>query len=722
MASGKYSLAALAGGILLTIIPDAIGADDGFAPETKVVVAAIVSFDLPLPPDVPGLSSRLFGVDPVTTSRLPPEAEPATLSTAGMPTAFLDAVKAYAGGDLATGDRAARLLEPGLYQTSAEWAALRALPRESGFARIERFLAAHSDWPAAAWLRKRSEEALYGDPHDTDLIRATLAARPPQSPAGKLALARVLRLDGDTAGATRLAAEVWRKADVNREIESAMRSEFGAMLTQADHKYRADRLLYKESAGPALRAAEQAGPDAVLLAKARAAVINEAASDAAFAAVPKALQGDPGLLFSNIQKLRRAEKIEAAAASMLKAPRDPALLVDGDEWWVERRMRAREMLDRGEGETAYALSAGHAAQGDEARVEAEFHAGWIALRFLDDPGRAQPHFLRMSAVARNPVSVARAFYWQGRALEALGFGEEAGAAYAKAARHSATFYGQLSRIKLGMAEMPLRMASAPAEGEARAMAVQVSEALLNAGAKETAAALMYDSAQRLDSAADIAALAQVAARARDAHLSLNIGKAATAHGFALDEMAFPTFGVPDFQPLEGSADRSMIYAIARQESAFLPRAASGAGAKGLMQMLVSTARVTARRAKVAFDAGRLQSDPAFNAQLGAAHLGTLMQEQHGSLVLTFAAYNAGGARVKQWVAAHGDPRDPNVDVVDWIELIPITETRNYVQRILENLQVYRARLGQQGRLALESDLRSSDAAAKAVRQAALQGR
>ena len=187
-------------------------------------------------------------------------------------------------------------------------------------------------------------------------------------------------------------------------------------------------------------------------------------------------------------------------------------------------------------------------------------------------------------------------------------------------------------------------------------------------------------------------------------MTLSVGKAAVQRGMALDHSAFPDFGVPGFQMLEGSAERSMVYAIARQESAFQHQAVSGAGARGLMQMLVSTARRTAQQAHVGFDASRLTSDAAFNAQLGAAHLGVLLNEHKGSYILTFAAYNAGGGRVKEWIGAHGDPRRPDVDAVDWIERIPITETRNYVQRIMENLQVYRLRLGERSGLLIASDM------------------
>ena len=218
------------------------------------------------------------------------------------------------------------------------------------------------------------------------------------------------------------------------------------------------------------------------------------------------------------------------------------------------------------------------------------------------------------------------------------------------------------------------------------------ELYFDAGLDDFAISLAEAAARVWSDEAQLAALGEIVARRASAQVNVAFGKIATGRGFALDALAFPTDGVPSFAPLPHSADLPSVMAIARQESEFLWRAASGAGAKGLMQILPTTAQSTARRANVPFDYQRLVADPAFNLQLGAAYLGQLIEDEGGSVPLALAAYNAGSGRVAQWLAAHGDPRSGAVDMVDWIERIPFDETRDYVQRVSENLAIYRARL------------------------------
>ena len=706
---------ALAAGALTIGLSGAFVKERGFgfaAPDWPDVIESLVTSEPRFsPPAVPFLrdqadddEARPASPDGGAASAAPsPLGPPGKVAPANTPaaetlghdlTGLREALSFYKSGALAQGDEAAKAAKDPIVQTALGWAALWSFPRESGFERLQAFITAHPGWPARNWLRNRSEESLFGDHKSPTLIASYFATSEPQTPAGKLAFASVLKAAGKSGEAATLVRGVWRDADFNAALEAKITADFGDYLQKSDYKYRADRLLYKEQTGNALRSAALAGPDVVALARARASVIAEARSDRLLAAVPLPLRADPGYKFALIQKLRREDKISAAVGVMLASPRDPVVLVNGDEWWIERRLLARKLLDQGDAKTAYKLCAEHSAATREMQIEAEFHAGWIALRFLNDPARAAAHFEALDKLALTPMSRARAAYWRARAAEASANADAAAAArafYRQAAAYPTTYYGQLARDKLGLTAALAPPPVSEASGDARDESIKVIELLYAIGEKGLATPLAVEAVRHLDDPAQVAALARVIGEQRDAHISLTIGKLASQRGIALEDLAFPTYGVPDYQPLQNSADASIVYSIARQESAFDTTAVSSAGAKGLMQMIASTARRTAERAGVPFSESRLLADAAFNAQLAAAHLGDLIAEQRGSLILTFAAYNAGGKRVKQWLDAYGDPRKPGVDPIDWVERIPFTETRNYVQRVVENLGVYRLR-------------------------------
>lgn len=603
-----------------------------------------------------------------------------------------EALPFYKAGELAEGDAEAKAATDPIVRTTLEWVALRST-RDIEPARLQAFLDAHPTWPARGFIMRRIDEELYASQTDAKRVEDYYAHSPPQTVLGKLALARALLSQGESAEAQELVRAVWRNADLGPALETRVKSEFGTYLTSADHKARADRLLYEGEADAGLRAAALAGRPVVALAKLRLAVSAEVANDKMFAAIPAAMQSDPAYLFAKIQKLRRADKVKDAAALMLSAPRDPALLVDGDAWWIERRIIARKLLDLNDPAFAYRICAEHAAESDEAKIDAEFHAGWIALRFLNDPALAAKHFDAAALLAQTPISIARIAYWQGRAAE-ISPGDDADARskayYERAAAQVATYYGQLARERLQLKPIALRSIGSPATGAARDQSVRAVELLYALGENDLALNLAVDAAQHLTSDSQLAALANVVASQHDAHASLVVGKMLAQRQIAADSLAFPTYGIPSFAPVENSAPPAVLYAVARQESGFDSHAVSSAGAKGLMQMIDSTAKRTAERAGIDFDAAKLTSDASFNARLAAAHLGELFAEQGGSPILVFAAYNAGGRRVKEWIEAYGDPRTPGVDPIDWVERIPFEETRNYVQRVMENWAMYRA--------------------------------
>jgi soluble lytic murein transglycosylase len=591
-----------------------------------------------------------------------------------------------------------------------EWAILRSDDNDADFSRYRSFIAANPNWPSLIMFRKRAEAMLWQERADLATIRAFTGDRPITG-KGRFALGRTLLARGDRTGAQAAIRDAWRTEPLTREAEAQVLETFGDLITRADDKARMDTKLYANENETAMRAAQRLGAPEPDVASARIAVNQKAGNAKALLdALPDSVQNDPLVILSRIQELRRADKITEAAALMLGAPRDPTVIHDVNEWWIERRLVARKLLDLGDFKTAYQIARDAATPSKENyRIDREFTAGWIALRFLNDPALAAQHFARIGPGITNPISLARAGYWRGRAAEALGRTEEARADYETAARYSTAYYGQLARAKLGLSEIAVAPAPLPSPAKRAALTrievVRAADVLYAIGERDLVVPIVADLAERTTDAGTLLALAELATHHDDARSVLLIGKTALGRGYAFDRYAFPTFGLPHYAPIAPEVDKAVVYAIARQESAFNPHDVSSANAIGLMQVTPEAGRYIAKKFKVGYDHKRLLHDDVYNMQIGTAELYDTISGYRGSYILAFAGYNAGRGRVKEWVERYGDPRDANVDPIDWVERIPFAETRNYVQRIIENIQIYRARFGAGAKLLIEADLR-----------------
>ena len=661
----------------------------------------------PSPALVP--ATRQHAALPPPSARKPavPAAVAATSSTSAADKETLenviDLVRRHKPADASQAE--ASISDP-LARKLAEWIVLRSDDNGASVERYRAFIAANPSWPSQTFLRRRLEAALWDDRRDDATVWSWFENESPISAKGKFSLARVMIARGDRANAERLVRDAWRNDTMSEETENAALDLFGALITPGDQKARMDRFLYGSEHEIALRAARRLGSGEVALAKARIATYRKAPnSRALLEAVPYELHNDPGYIFSKIQVLRREEKFAEAAQLMMSAPKDPGRLYNLDEWWVERRLMARKMIDVGEYRTAYLIARDAALPSrDIYKTEQEFTAGWIALRFLNDPATATQHFARIGVGSANPTTLARAGYWQGRAAEAAGHMQEARAAYAAAAEQSTSYYGQLARAKLGLPQLALNgPPSARGRGVERLEIVRAVQLLFELGEGEIAVPIFADMGENGDADA-LVGLGEVAARYGDARGMLLMGKAALNRGLPFDFYAYPVTGIPPFRSIGPEVEPSIIYAIARQESAFNPAVVSPAQAYGLLQVTPEAGRYVCKKYGTSFDLTRMKTDPVYNAALGAAELGGLLNDYRGSYIMTFAAYNAGRGSVRKWIERYGDPRDPRVDAVDWVELIPFSETRNYVQRIIENLQVYRARFGGGTRLQIQADL------------------
>jgi soluble lytic murein transglycosylase len=590
---------------------------------------------------------------------------------------------------------------------STEWLALTWAIAVSGQSAVpsSELIAARNAlkaWPALNDIEENLEQALYRENADPAAVLAAFASRMPETPEGAIILARAAIAKGDTAHAQRVLKTFWHEKTFEPPLESKILDEFGNLLDDKDHRARMTHLLFAERLTQAKRFSDMV--KAQSLYDAFAAVVRKSSdSKALLKAVDKTWRDDPAFLYASVKRLRQAKRYEDAADLLEKMPRDQAALADADAWWVEARIVSRGLMDQNMSKAAYKLATAHLAESPDDIAEAEFHAGWYALRGLHKPAIAEGHFRKLLAANTKAHEQARGYYWLGRTAEAGGAGD-AKDFYKRAAEYPATFYGQLGAAKLGVRVEPgsrYHPTLDIAASFAKRPEMQAISLFEQAGESGRARRLYLALARELDSPSELQVLAEIALKAHGPSLALAIGKAALKQGHDPGLAAFPLGAIPDSADISG-AGKALAYAIARQESAFNPSAVSPANARGLLQLLPSTAKKVASRYQMAWAEEKLVEDPAYNATLGSHYLGEQISRFNGSYILTFAAYNAGPSRIPQWIKRYGDPRGKPIDeVVDWIENIPFTETRDYVQRVMENYQVYKSLLNEEADIATD---------------------
>ena len=504
----------------------------------------------------------------------------------------------------------------------------------------------------------------------------------------------MLTAAGQNDAATNAIRALWLAPDLDPDTERAVLERYGAHLRPEDHAARLDRVIAAGLSSAASRLLPLVAGDQRLLGEARLALASLQPNAPALALrVPPRLRSDAGLLIDEARWNRRMDRPDAAAQILLDAPKT---LHRSAAWWAESQILARRLIELGNDRLAYDVLTRHAPaeDGAAAHAEADFLAGWIALRRLNEPKSAYRHFTRLYQVAKLPSSRSRDAYWAARAAESAGEGDNARRWLASAADYETTYYGQLAAARLNRAVLP----KFPPEPFLSPDDIgrfddnelfRVARMLSEIGQDDLAKPFL----QRLNAAATTPGAArQVATLAEMTHhldIAISAAKRAGFNGVPLLEAGFPMIPIQR----DGTAEKPLVLAIVRQESAFDVAAVSSSDARGLMQLKPATAKQVAKTLSLPFSADRLLVDANFNLTLGTAYLDKMLDKFAGSYVLSIAAYNAGPNRVAQWISEHGDPRDGSIDVVDWIELIPFGETRNYVQRVLENLQVYRLRTG-----------------------------
>ena len=583
------------------------------------------------------------------------------------------------------GEAPDRLLEKVLH-----WLMLRDAESGVAFADLAAFITNNPDWPDRPKLEAKAEALL----DDSIVLRERLAwfdIHPPATVAGYLAQIETLREAGHQGALEEAGRRAWQDADFTPKQQSAFIAANGTMLDDQQHWERLDRLLWLDRRSEAAAMLPLVPAPLRRLAKARILLRRLVPDvDNSLSRIPPHLHSDPGLLYERIRWRRQKEFWNEATELLKQAPDNPQYR---GLWWQERHRLIRHHLEEHRFDLAYRLAANHRQQHGLPLAEARWLAGWIALRFAGKPEAAQDHFVALHEQVSTPISRARAAYWAGRAFEATNTTSTARSWYAEAATHGTTFYGQMAAQRTTAdgqgPELPKAQDVAPdaVPGDLAATA----RALHRAGQISLTRRFLRSLgtlAAASGAPTEPAAAGALAQSLGHPDIAVWIARQAARRGIILIEAGYPALD----PPFPDSPEPALTHAVIRQESNFDTAARSRSGALGMMQLMPKTAAEVARRLRTNYRRARLTRDPAYNIRLGTHYLASRLKVFDGDYILAVASYNAGTTRVREWIEQFGDPRDADVDVIDWIERVPLAETRNYIQRVLENLHIYRQRL------------------------------
>lgn len=587
-------------------------------------------------------------------------------------------------------DRALALARQGRHPLADKiltWLDLGRQNSDRGFNEIDGFIKANPDWPRRFSLYRNAERVLPGS-FTAAQVLAWFDERPPITGSGALQHAAALWESGRKDAARQAARQYWRAVDFDADEETAFRRRFKTLLSEDDEIARLERLLWDRRTTAARRQVQRVPDGPAAIARARLALMgNRPGVDALIGRVPADLRDDPGLIHDRAvwrQKRRRLEGVVELLDKLPPSPPQAAAL------WRLRKWVFWRALDRNDHALAYRMAQRHDHTQGLPFAEGEWLAGWMALLYLDRPEVALRHFVRLHGGVSSDISKSRGAFWAGEAASALGRSVEARAWYEKAAALATTFYGQLGAQRIGV-KRPVEMNALPPIPQSRRDAFEAQELV---SLVELFGRLEQPRLQNLffarlrqnaEDALDYRLIIDLANSVAREDQAIRTAKTARRRGHDLQPLLYPRRALP-----AGAApEPALVLALMRQESEFYTKARSPVGALGLMQLMPATARQTARRIGLPFKRDRLTGDPDYNIRLGQTYLNELLERFDGSYILALAAYNAGPSRASRWIDLFGDPRDPSVDPVNWIERIPFSETRNYVQRILESLVVYR---------------------------------
>lgn len=555
------------------------------------------------------------------------------------------------------------------------------------FGDILGFMETRPEWPQQDMLRRNTEDVM-PDALDSSVVLAHFARWPPLTDRGVLRHIEALLDSGREEEARTAVLDAWQHHTFKATGERTFLRKYGAWLSPKEHRERVDLLIWQGDTAAARRILPCLDDDGLAaLGEARIRLKNrEWGVDAAIAKVPPHLIDDETLLFERVDWRLGKGRHDAALELVLRLPND----IDQPDRWALQRLRiAGELLARGDTARAYDVVADHRRLHGAFHHRAEWLAGWIALRHLDDPVTALGHFSWFHDQVSQPISLARGAYWSARAAEDGGDSALASDWLNRAAEHPQTFYGQLAAMRQGI-DITLPTPPLVAQQVADDGLFLIVRRLTEAKEWRLAETFLQHMARTTGKAEDLEAIAATALDLELPHAAVRVAKTAARQGVVMPTAGYPVIALPETR----GVDADLVLAVINRESEFNRRAISGSAAYGLMQLRLATARATAARLGVETSRELLLGNSRHNIRLGTAYLRRLISSYRGSLVLALAAYNGGSGNVGTWIRRSGRPDDPGVDAIDWIESIPFHETRNYVQRVIEAMQVYRMLRGE----------------------------
>ena len=576
-----------------------------------------------------------------------------------------------------------------------QWRHLLTTGNQASFYDYLAFINNNKSYPRINRIRYLAEHKLSTDKISPKKIIDWFDSSEPLSGFGKLILGESFIKTGEIEKGTSLIKDGWITADLNRSNMKFFRKKYKKYLNANDYIKRADYLSWEGKSWDLKRMIRYLPKDYELLYTARQILMSKSYGvDKAIKNIPARLQNDAGLNYDRLKWRRKRGRVDDSLEILLKIKNNKEYLVRPDKWWKERAIISRSLIYKKKYELAYKIASKHSLDKSPEFAEAEWMSGWIALSFLDDPILAIDHFNNFYQNVGYPISLSRGAYWLGKSYEKIGDKEKSQQWYEEATKYLTTYYGQLAHLKIKPnenfeLEEQQKISDKYRKYFYKKDLVKIIYLLdeLNKD-KYTKNILKHLANDDIESGSEILA-AELSSNISRYDFAIQISKLASYEKRFHNQFNYPIIGTPEYINGRKIPETAFILSIIRQESEFDMSANSHAGAQGLMQLMPYTAKLVSKQAKLPYSKSRLTRDPEYNINLGSHYIAGLILQYDGAYPFATAAYNAGPKRVKYWKKINKDPQKNEIDFVDWVELIKFKETRNYVQRVMENYNVYR---------------------------------